>query len=291
VKESFLDFWALQPLREWARQLRAQRPLEAALLSGTTVLFFISVLDGAFSYGPALRCLYILPVWVATRLSGRRAGITMVGLTSLIATCIDVFANQTVKPAEAPKDFALLFAALGIVMMVIAHVEGSLNRHRLLAMCDPLTGLLNRRALVEWARVTLHRVLHRNEPMVAMMIDCDDFKGLNDNYGHHAGDHVLRLLARVLENETRSTDLVARLGGDEFLVILHGATPEIATKVMQRIENRFETLVSDAGYECTVSIGSTQMRPDMDSLDALIEHADRAMYLRKEQRRNRRLVG
>jgi diguanylate cyclase (GGDEF)-like protein len=166
-------------------------------------------------------------------------------------------------------------------------MESSLSQVRRMAMLDPLTGLLNRRALGEFAHQALYGEPGETEPVTVVVIDCDGFKELNDTYGHTAGDHVLQMLARTLQYETRKNDLVARIGGDEFVVVLRGTTAAEAKSIMERVEALFETHVRNAGYACTISVGYSPSSDQTESIEALMEQADRAMYARKERKRSR----
>jgi diguanylate cyclase (GGDEF)-like protein len=148
-----------------------------------------------------------------------------------------------------------------------------------------LTGLLNRHALREFAQHAFNRALLRNQPMTVVVIDCDGFKQLNDTYGHQAGDHVLMLLARSLESQTRQTDLVARLGGDEFAVVCQNTGIDEARQILQRVDESFTTMVIDAGYAASLSIGFGTTSEGHNELDAVLEVADQAMYRHKKQKK------
>lgn len=257
------------------------------MLLGTVLLMLVLAVNAVFGFSAALKPLYLLPIWGATRLDGRRSGLLMVALTTFGMTAIDASVLRAVGSDEVAAEALLRFCTLGGMMLIIAHVEESLLMHRKMAFQDPLTGVLNRRALVEFAQRAFGRAKQVEEPLVAVVIDCDGFKCLNDTYGHHAGDHVLRMLARLLENETRRGDLVARTGGDEFVIILQDTDAEEAKHVMQRIEQQFEQAVGDAGYECSISFGFAPMEEESSTVDSLIATADRAMYRRKERKKSR----
>jgi diguanylate cyclase (GGDEF)-like protein len=131
------------------------------------------------------------------------------------------------------------------------------------------------------------RCIRDNQPLIVVAIDCDGFKKLNDTHGHKAGDHVLRILAGVLDKQTRDTDMVARTGGDEFLIVLRGVDTHTAKQILQRIESEFEYAVRVAGYECSVSMGMAVMEEDTATIDSLIDRADQAMYVGKERKKSK----
>jgi two-component system cell cycle response regulator len=104
-----------------------------------------------------------------------------------------------------------------------------------LAILDPLTNLYNRRFGEERLRAEIARADRSGDPLMAMALDLDDLKGINDRYGHSAGDLVLKEFARRLSNATRGIDISVRLGGDEFLVILPGCPLEQVHRVLSRL--------------------------------------------------------
>ncbi len=124
------------------------------------------------------------------------------------------------------------------------------------------------------------------------MIDVDRFKVYNDSFGHVAGDHVLRELARELAGNLRETDIVSRYGGEEFAVILVETPPDRAVRVLERLRAAIEAhtfpdeRIFPSGH-LTISVGVTACRPDAVTLEDVVEEADRAMYAAKHAGRNR----
>lgn len=156
--------------------------------------------------------------------------------------------------------------------------------------CDHLTGLANRRAFFEACELELERWRRASGPLSLVMIDADHFKRINDTHGHAAGDAVLRHLAAGLSATFRSVDVVARLGGEEFVVLLPSCDVQAAMTVAQRLCDQIAAhpvVVEDTSVRYTVSAGVATMDADVESVDAFIERADRAMYAAKAAGRNR----
>lgn len=158
---------------------------------------------------------------------------------------------------------------------------------RFLALHDGLTGLANRTLLTDRLDTAL-RAAHRYKTIVALLfIDLNDFKCINDTFGHAAGDRILTLLARRLEENVRETDTVARIGGDEFIVLLTDIQTEdvIATKVDQ-ISTALGQPLAGSDFEGiqmpSCSIGLARYPADGESADILLRLADRDMYRVKE---------
>jgi diguanylate cyclase (GGDEF)-like protein/PAS domain S-box-containing protein len=156
--------------------------------------------------------------------------------------------------------------------------------------CDFLTGLSNRRALFEAGELELERWRRAPRPLSAILFDVDHFKRVNDNYGHAAGDVVLRHLAATLTATFRQLDVVARMGGEEFAVLLPSTGLAAAAAVAERLRQAVEsqTVEVDGGrIQYTVSGGVALMSDGLAGLDALLKRADHALYAAKTAGRNR----
>ena len=157
---------------------------------------------------------------------------------------------------------------------------------------DPLTRTYNRRAL-EGYLGSICQIKNRKFETYILMIDIDDFKIVNDEYGHLAGDRVLIFLAKLISNTLRDGDKVFRFGGEEFLVLLTRSSEEIAKKVANRILHgvRENTLLyKQYQIKITLSVGITHFRTD-DSYDSFIERADKALYKAKDSGKDQIVIG
>jgi diguanylate cyclase (GGDEF)-like protein len=153
---------------------------------------------------------------------------------------------------------------------------------------DPLTGLGNRRRLESQMPPLLREAERQGQPLTLALIDADRFKSVNDQHGHTVGDQVLQILARMLEDNTRSSDLLLRYGGEEFLVVFPDTVSDRAFEVCERLRHRVETYAWQdlaPGLEVTLSIGLASAPPY--ATDMLIARADSAMYRAKHLGRNR----
>jgi diguanylate cyclase (GGDEF)-like protein/PAS domain S-box-containing protein len=158
-----------------------------------------------------------------------------------------------------------------------------------LATRDVLTGIHNRRALIELGIAELDRARRYGRPMAAAMIDVDHFKRVNDAYGHAAGDEVLRSIVRTTTDLLRASDAMGRWGGEEFVVLLPETSIEAARGVLERVRAQIEHKPRQAGtleLPVTISIGIAEWT-GIESLPALVERADRACYAAKHAGRNR----
>jgi diguanylate cyclase (GGDEF)-like protein len=169
----------------------------------------------------------------------------------------------------------------------IASSLGVLRQAEHNAHTDALTGLGNRHWMHTMFEREITRTLHGKKTLCLMMIDVDNFKVFNDQYGHIAGDRVLVAVADALREYLRPTDLVARFGGDEFAVLLPDAQVKQARQTAERIRQQVAALSPPSlSTAITVSIGIAG-RDDYDDVATLVQRADAAMYRAKEAGRNR----
>ncbi len=158
------------------------------------------------------------------------------------------------------------------------------------ALHDGLTGLLGRRHFRQRFEEEVERAIRRGTQLAFLMVDIDDFKRVNDTYGHLVGDVVLREVAAIIQHSVREMDLVGRYGGEEFSVVLPEAALELGVQIAERIRQVIERTAIQAYDErvtVTVSVGAAFLPEDAASADKLIERADQAMYEAKRAGRNR----
>lgn len=216
-------------------------------------------------------------------------------LVASYVLCVVALARETplYLDGQAPDNWA---EALNLVISVIAitgigglfvtvHQERISRGHRDASLIDPLTGLSNRRALFE-------RFTEGHVPLGTglIVLDLDDFKGLNDRHGHAFGDTVLRNFARLMEANCRAGDMAVRLGGEEFVLMLPDSSATQALALAERVRSamgRMVHTIEEQPVICTVSAGVAVAERRGLSLDTLLRKADNALYLSKRSGRNR----
>ncbi|MEO0478280.1 MAG: GGDEF domain-containing protein [Planctomycetota bacterium] len=185
---------------------------------------------------------------------------------------------------DGPQVAALasLLALLGDNLRLRLH-QGRAERH---ARTDPLTGVLNRRAGMVRLNEEVSRSRRTGRPISAMMLDLDEFKQLNDQFGHQEGDRAIRLTADVLRRSLRQEDVLCRLGGEEFLIALPETDAAMASVIGTRLFVEIETAGVAAGLPLTASIGLAELQAE-DDADSIVGRADLALFASKSRGRNR----
>lgn len=278
-----------------------------ALVSGLVdvgIITFLAHLVGTVT--TMLVALYVYQATVNTLVSGRRVGVScavfgMIAYATIIALELGgVLPYAPGQPPGSPSPtppqqlaaaavvLATLTASTFLVDTVTSLIEkqqASLRdanaRLEELARRDALTGLFNRRHVMERLETELHRV-RRGHDLAVVMLDLDHFKRINDETGHERGDALLRAIARAVEGAVRATDLVGRHGGDELIVLLPDTRDEAAILVARRIVDTIrETGASfDPDRRVTASVGVATARAKDGPLD-LLRRADEAAYSAK----------
>jgi diguanylate cyclase (GGDEF)-like protein len=158
------------------------------------------------------------------------------------------------------------------------------------ATTDELTGLMNRRNILRRLDEEQQRAIRLREDLCIMIIDLDHFKRINDTHGHICGDVVLKSAAAGIRDTIRTYDIVGRIGGEEFLIISPGVPMEEAINLAERIRRLISELEIEQGEQMigvTVSAGVTTLEADDTGVVEMMMRADRALYMAKEQGRNR----
>lgn len=190
---------------------------------------------------------------------------------------------------EAMKEIASQFANQVAVTLENARIHRETQTQ---AITDPLTGVYNRRGLFQLGEFEFQRARRINRPFSVLMFDIDHFKKVNDRFGHAVGDQVLHQLAQRCMKNSRATDLVGRYGGEEFVMLLTETNLHAAHTIAERLRHgimKTNFLTDSGGITITTSIGVCEAKPS-ESLNALIERADAALYQAKNSGRNRVVV-
>lgn len=222
----------------------------------------------------------------------RKAGLVMVGAfaASWVAQGmnVDLMVSQRTMYATLPL-IAIYMLALSVLTDTIA-VRLRIKSRELerIAMMDPLLDIANRRLLEKRIQFELDKLRDAPRNSSLMFIDIDNFKEVNDRFGHKVGDVLLVTVSKILHVASRKTDTPARLGGDEFVILLPETSPEEAMSVAQRIMDSAAVMAvaQEHNFRCTLSIGIASATQDMLDVTDWLKSADDALYKAKRRGKN-----
>ncbi len=218
---------------------------------------------------------------------------TLLSRLDQAVTIFETRANDRIKWLQWTQRMvlAVLFATLAaeailIFRPLVLRLGGYISSLTELAMRDSLTGLHNRRYFLEIAQQMLHMSRRGTSPTAVLVLDLDNFKRINDTLGHRAGDAALRRFSEIVRNTVRRSDLVGRMGGEEFAIVLPGADRHAARIVAEKLRRAFEEDSPVDSPAFTASIGVV-LAGETDTISDLLNHADAAVYVAKQNGRNR----
>ena len=203
---------------------------------------------------------------------------------------VGVLSAQSYQPYAYTDTDVELLELLGANAAIAIENARLFSEVQELAVTDPLTGLYNRRNLIELGEMEFKRSVRYERDLSAIMLDCDHFKNVNDSHGHTAGDQVLRKLAEICLASIRQADILARYGGDEFMILLPetgtSATAKVAERLCKDVSNTvFET--NAGGLSFSISVGVASLNKTCKTLGELLDRADFASYVSKDSGGNR----
>lgn len=192
-----------------------------------------------------------------------------------------------------PFDPSEMLARMGVARRIIQlnrELDAKTRKLEEAARTDPLTGLPNRRAIEEWATKQLRGAARHGFSLWVVVGDVDNFKTVNDSFGHDAGDMVLKTFAEILKKNTRASDIAGRLGGDEFLMVLTHVEGDDIETVVNRLREQFAALCfpfQGKSISATASFGIAGFQGnDIQEFASLVRKADQMLYEAKRAGRN-----
>jgi len=224
---------------------------------------------------------------------------SLLGIMILSFLCgyLGFFIIKYGAPYTAPEMLVAVIFFFGAVFVLLVCMSAyrttqELKRIYILeeeTITDPLLGVFNRRCLDRRLQEEVLRAQRHQLDLSLLMVDIDNFKQVNDTWGHQVGDLVLQHLIQLFEADLRQTDILARFGGEEFVILLPHTPEQDAFKLAEKLRRIVEQtpLHRIPELRVTVSIGSASLLPDNDNAYSLLERADKSMYRAKREGRNR----
>ena len=267
----------------------AKKPKSFLFAIGLAFVLLLGCVDYFTGYEISFSIFYSLPITLIAWFVGRRWAISLSAVSAATWLCADVMVgHQYSHPLIALWNGVMRMGYFVIITFIIAALKEALDREKELARTDSLTGVANAKYFYELANSEVYRSYRYDRPVTLAYLDLDDFKKVNDSFGHSEGDKLLRAVAMTVRENLRFSDIVARLGGDEFAVLLPETGFEQGKTVMEGLRKiLLEALRShNHGSPVTLSIGAITCEGCQFTADELIKRADALMYSAKSQGKN-----
>ena len=230
----------------------------------------------------SLSILYLIPIALVTATLGLQAGVAMSAASAvamLVGETRTIFARQ--DPLFPWWYTAIHFVCFLLFAFLLVVLRQELKAEESLARQDPTTGAANRRAFFDLVGRELERTRRYGQTFSLALLDLDNFKAINDAFGHETGDDLLRAMVQLLRNQLRTVDTVARLGGDEFGILLPETPAEGAAAVLEKVRQEFDETMQARKWPVTFSCGAVAFGAATPSVSHAIRTADDLMYVAK----------
>ena len=246
---------------------------------GLVFLLLIAAIDYVTGFKLRLIALYLVPLLIVTWVTGRLFGIMVSIVACTSWATIDVLAGRYIdNPKMLYWDWGAVLS--GFILLVIGlsmlreRLEGALFQSRK----DTLTGLVNKGGFYQVVSAEIELCRRYKRTLSIAYIDCDNFKQVNDRFGHHVGDKLLRMVSKTMQRKLRGSDMPGRLGGDEFAVMLPETNAEACRMVIEMLQQRLLQEMKENDWPVTFSIGIATFIRMPASIEFMIRQADKLMY-------------
>ena len=252
-----------------------------------TLTGMIGVVDFLTGYEIAFSLFYVLPVALVTWLTSRRLGLAASLAGAIVWLWADVASGHPYMHPLIPFWNTLIrLGFFAIITLLLSALRSATERERELARRDNLTGAVNPRFFYDLAQMEIDRFQRYEHPFTLAYVDLDNFKAVNDRFGHPAGDQVLRTVVRAARKYLRKTDVIARLGGDEFVLLLPETDEESARVALSKIREELMEEMRLGDWPITFSIGVLTCSVAPHTTEELVRMADELMYSVKRVSKN-----
>ena len=248
------------------------------IVTGISFIIVIGILDYLTGYEMAFSLFYLFPVTLLTWFAGRRIGFAASLASALMWLTADIASGNTYSRAVMYWNGIIRFSFFVIVTLLLSALRRAHEREKELARSDSLTGAANTRSFSELVHMEMERAQRNKRPFTLAYVDLDNFKAVNDHFGHSTGDRVLSTIVSQAKSQLRKVDVVARLGGDEFAFLMPETDQPAAQAAIQRVQRYLLDEMLRNKWPVTFSIGVLTCQDIPASFDELLKCADDVMY-------------
>jgi diguanylate cyclase (GGDEF)-like protein len=254
---------------------------------GITIIGLLGILDYATGNEFSLSLFYLIPIVLVTWAVNFKTGLFMSFISGLTLLSAEMAAGQIYShPIFYFLNTLVRISFYLVVVYLVAELQKSRKEEQLAARTDFVTGAVNARYFNELLQMEISRIRRYPHPITLVYVDVDNFKLVNDLFGHKIGDEVLRCIASELKSQLRMTDTVARLGGDEFVLLLPSTRQPEARLVVSKVYANLIEKMRQRNWPVTFSMGAVTCEFSPYSAEQLVNMADELMYEVKNSTKN-----
>jgi len=262
-------------------------PQSLLISIGSVMVILVGILNHIAGPQLSSTMFYLIPIALATWFTKRSIGLILSVLSTLTWLIVDLTSGASYSSSDIPYwNGVARFSSFLILTLILSALKSTLWQEKEYSRTDFLTGIRNRRYFMELVDTEINRARRYEHPFSMVCIDLDNFKTVNDCYGHSTGDMILRLVARTLQENVRVTDTVARLGGDEFAILLPETGRNVAEVIMQKVQKISLDIIQGHGWPVTLSIGVVTFTSPPSTVDETLRISDQLMYDAKNNGKN-----
>jgi diguanylate cyclase (GGDEF)-like protein len=251
-------------------------------------LVIVGIVDYRTGYRISSMVFYLIPIFISTMFLGWSTGVGISVLCAIVWLIADLKGGGSRYVYFFTPYWNALARGFFFMTVVFAiELRTLLRREKKESGIDFLTKIGNRKYFYEFAVKEIDRCKRYKHPLTLVFLDCDNFKQVNDEFGHKAGDRLLRCVADAIKNHVRGSDVAARLGGDEFAVLLTETELEGALNFVKRVNISLNSAMQKNNWPVTASFGIAAYRVLPTSVDEMVKQADKLMYSAKKEGKNR----
>ena len=256
-------------------------------VAGIAIIGLLGILDYVTGNELTLSLFYLIPIVLVTWVVDRKAGLFMSFISGLTLLGAEIAAGQTYShPIFYLLNTLIRTLFYVVVVYLVTELQQSRKEEQLAARTDFVTGAVNARYFNELLQMEISRIRRYPHPITLVYVDVDNFKLVNDLFGHKIGDDVLRCIADELKAQLRVTDTIARLGGDEFVMLLPSTRQAEARAVVSKVYANLIEKMTQRNWPVTFSMGAVTCEFSPYSAEQLVNMADELMYEVKNSTKN-----
>lgn len=256
-------------------------------ITGFTVVGLLGLIDYATGNELNISLFYLIPIALVTWAVDHKTGLFLSLISGLMLLGAEIAAGQTYSHSIFYFLNTLVRTAFYVVVVyLVTELQKSRKEEQLAARTDYITGAVNARYFNELLQMEISRIRRYPHPITLVYVDVDNFKLINDLFGHQIGDEVLRFIATELRSQLRATDTVARLGGDEFVLLLPSTRQPEARLVVSKVYAKLIEKMRQKNWPVTFSMGAVSCEFSPYSAEQLVNMADELMYEVKNSTKN-----